>query len=137
MLALLKKWFLGTQEIQSPKPRIKSSDIVYSPQTGTITISNLPLGTWLTTVQDTNSMDPVFDYGHILILTPVEDYSDLQVGDIVVYQASGSSIIHRIISITVKDGKRHYRCKGDNCASADPYDITDENITYLYRGHLI
>ena len=128
------------KELPSPKPRIKSEEVLYYPQLGQITINNIPEGTWITTVMDTNSMDPVFDIGHLLILTPITDHSDLIVGDIVNYKQEGTgydSIIHRITKITIKDGVRHYECKGDNCVKADPYDLIDGNIKYLYRGHLV
>ena len=126
----------STKERPSPKNRIKRTDIVQDKETGTITVHGLKPDTWITTVQNTNSMDPVFDIGDYLFLEKVTNYSDLQEGDIIVYSAP-ALIIHRIISINIDtNGERNYTCRGDNCLLSDPYIIKDENVTHVYRGHL-
>jgi hypothetical protein len=123
------------RELPSPKIRIKTEDIIYNPQNHTFLIKNVTDGSFHQTVQDTNSMEPVFDIGHRLFIEPIKDYADLIVGDIVWFvNPAGAHIIHRIVKIQLVDGIRHYQTKGDNCAFRDPYDLIDKDILYLYRG---
>jgi len=85
-------------------------------------------------IADTNSMDPVFDIGHNVILLKDFDHSQLAVGDVIVYQLYGGKVIHRIVEITQEAGERLYKLKGDNNPTADPYLIKDEHIKYLMVG---
>ena len=128
----------SSMERPSPHPIIKWQDVKYDRELGVLTISNIPNG-WLTTVADTNSMEPMFDYGDILILLPVKIHDNLQVGDVVVYYTGAEqSIIHRIRSIKRdKQGWRHYTLKGDNNLFNDAYDVMDGHIHWIYAGHIV
>ena len=103
---------------------------------------DVPEGTWLSLVTDTNSMDGVVDIGDTCILAPAEPfYGKLRVGDIVVYdpyyvEINGlytptKYIMHRIIGMGIDGGGRYYYTRGDNTASADPYTLRDRNIRFL------
>ncbi|KKM27351.1 hypothetical protein LCGC14_1575640 [marine sediment metagenome] len=87
------------------------------------------------TVQDTNSMLPVFDAGDLILITKDFEHCELTVGDIIIYQGHGTTIIHRIIEINeTPDGGRVYTCKGDANGGKDPYYILDEHIIWLFTG---
>ena len=105
-----------TVDIPSPSDIVPPGNIEYFPNSGSVDILlgglNIPFTempkVWLTTVQDTNSMDAVVDYGHTCILVEGSTEADkkimrdyLQVGEVVVYQMKkgGRKIIHRIIDI--------------------------------------
>ena len=85
-------------------------------------------------IDDTNSMDPVFDIGHNVILLKDFDRSELTEGDVVVYQLYGGLISHRIIDIREDEQGRLYQMKGDNNDRPDDYWIRDEHIKYLMVG---
>lgn len=121
-------------ELPSPRDIVPQEDISYDPSSKTITIRNINPEIWLTTVQDTNSMDPTVDAGHTCILTKDFKPEDLQVGDIVVYWNGKQDILHRIHEIT-KDAKgRRFTLKGDNSPYVDPYLVRDEHIRWLLLG---
>lgn len=95
----------------------------------------------VSSVQNTNSMDPTVDYSHNTILIAGADEENqkimldfIKAGDIAVYEAQGMSIIHRIKKITIKEGRRHFTFRGDNNGADDPYDITDDMIKWLCAG---
>ena len=96
----------------------------------------------LSTLADTNSMDPSFDYGHTPILIKGSDAIDqsimidaLHVGDVATYYvAPNRSIIHRIVKIGKDKQGRYFRFKGDNNNRIDPYIVRDENIAWLLVG---
>ena len=57
-----------TRDLPSPRDIIPQSNIEYRKWENSIVINKVK-GIWLTTVQDTNSMDPTVDAGHTCILT--------------------------------------------------------------------
>lgn len=100
-----------------------------------------PPKVWLTTVQDTNSMNPVMDYKHTCVLIAGADLYNqsllldaLQPGNVVVAVSDTFNIIHRIKKITRDKKGRKYTLKGDNNFMSDPYDIRDESIRWLLIG---
>ena len=82
-------------------------------------------------------MEPVFYRGDIVILEKADffgiqefDPNDVQVGDVVVYDASwyDQPVIHRVINITDINGTTMYVIKGDNNDRPDPYYVTADQI---------
>jgi signal peptidase I len=70
-----------------------------------------------------NSMQPVYSRGAMVIIERVSDPIDIEVGDIVQYQSEGKTITHRVVAIDAASdgsGKRVYTTKGDNSPSNDP-----------------
>lgn len=129
-------WLSNLLKREKPSPRdiVAHSDISYNESTHTVRIRGIKPDVWLTTVADTNSMDPTVDAGHTCILTNNFDHSNLAIGDIIVYAGPRGYILHRITRITEDGGKRHYRVRGDNNFFADPYVLVDENIKWLLVG---
>lgn len=83
------------------------------------------------------SMEPVFYRGDIVIVQKADmlgihefDPDSVQVGDIVVYDASwfSSPVIHRVINITEINGTTYYEIKGDNNKVPDPYWVTSAEL---------
>ena len=83
------------------------------------------------------SMEPVFYRGDIVAvektnLLGIQEFNpkDVQVGDIVVYNAKwfNQPVIHRIIDIKEINGKTVYEIKGDNNNRSDPYYVTADQI---------
>ena len=90
----------ATVDIPSPRDIIPQRDIIYFPDTERLVITNIKPKVWITTVQDTNSMDPTVDAGHTCILISSFKKSDLVVGDVVVYWNGHRDILHRIIKMS-------------------------------------
>jgi len=132
-LQLLQSLFKATRELPSPHGYIPRSNVIYNDDTNLLIIKGISKP-WITTVADTNSLDPVIDAGHTAILTGDFKPDDLQCGDIVVYQIGASKIIHRIVKVSADSGGRYFMLKGDNNAHADPYRVRDGDITYLLVG---
>lgn len=120
-----------TVDVSSPRDLIPQSDIKYDSDTRRLTVDNLPPDIWLTTVADTNSMDPTIDVRHTTVLTNHISYENLAVGDVVVYNVGGGDIIHRIIKMETDNQGRKYTAKGDNNSYADPYILRDTHIKWL------
>jgi len=83
------------------------------------------------------SMEPVFYRGDIVAvektnLLGIQEFNpkDVQVGDIVVYNAKwfNQPVIHRIIDIKEITGKTVYEIEGDNNNRSDPYYVTADQI---------
>lgn len=69
-----------------------------------------------------NSMVPVFSRGSIVVVQQVHDPMDIQMGDIIQYEAENKTITHRVVAIdTAEDdsGDRIFTTKGDNNPSRD------------------
>ena len=74
------------------------------------------------TFTDTNSMDPIIDYGANAIEIVPKSEDDIHLGDIVSYKSlySDSTIIHRVVEIGQDEKGTYYRLKGDNNEYNDP-----------------
>ncbi|WP_295615555.1 signal peptidase I [uncultured Methanobrevibacter sp.] len=84
------------------------------------------------------SMEPVMYRGDIVVLEKanllgLQEFNpeDVQVGDIVVYNAAWHKepVIHRVIKIGQINGTTVYEIKGDNNNAPDPYYVTPSQIT--------
>lgn len=70
-----------------------------------------------------NSMQPSYSRGDIVVIQAVDDPMDIEVGDIIQYSTSDKVITHRVIDIeSASDGSgnRVFITQGDNNTSADP-----------------
>lgn len=84
------------------------------------------------------SMEPVMYRGDIVVLEKANllgfqefDPGEVQEGDIVVYNAAwhDGPVIHRVISKGQINGTTVFEIKGDNNNVADPYWVTEGQIT--------
>lgn len=86
------------------------------------------------------SMEPEFYRGDIVVVEKANlfglgiqefDPNDVQVGDIVVYNAEwvDEAVIHRVINITEINGSTYFVIKGDNNNVPDPYYVSPNQIT--------
>lgn len=69
-----------------------------------------------------NSMLPVFSRGSVVVVQQLRGSMDIQVGDIIQYEAEHKTITHRVVAIdTAEDdsGDRVFTTKGDNNKSRD------------------
>lgn len=83
------------------------------------------------------SMEPAFYRGDIVLVEKADLFGikefnpdDVQVGDVVVYDAAwfDQPVIHRIINIVDVNGSTMYVIKGDNNDSPDPYYVSKDQI---------
>lgn len=86
-----------------------------------------------TTVQNTNSMEPLLDVGHTVILR--EPFGRPVVGDIIIWERNHRSIIHSVIE-TGMDGEWYCRTKGLNLYQPDPEKIRLEEVKWFVVGVL-
>lgn len=134
---LIKYIFRNASERPSPRDIIKRHQIYWNETEGRITIHGIKGYVWITGVADTNSMDGLLDFGHTVLLIKEFDKSQLQVGDIVVYQPTeryANKIIHRIVKIGEDKEGRWYKTRGDNIATSDPYKLRNQHIKFLCIG---
>lgn len=86
------------------------------------------------------SMEPELYRGDIVVVEKANlfglgiqefDPNDVQVGDIVVYNAEwvDEAVIHRVINITEINGSTYFVIKGDNNDVPDPYYVSPDQIT--------
>ncbi|HEY0196805.1 MAG TPA: signal peptidase I [Methanobacterium sp.] len=84
------------------------------------------------------SMEPVFARGDVVVIQKTNllgiselNTSDLNVGDVIIYDATWfpEQVIHRVISKgTSPDGRLYYITKGDNNPTQDPVPVYPEQI---------
>jgi len=85
-----------------------------------------------TTVQNTNSMEPLIDVGHTVFIS--DDVSNLNIGDIIIWNQGRGDIIHSIVEIGSDEFGAYYRTQGLNLNQSDPERIRKINIKYLCLG---
>ncbi len=120
------------QEKTSPYDRIREDQIHVYKDKIVIDISDASWASYT----DTNSMDPILDFGaNGLELIP-ESEDNLFVGDIVAYESKITSdlIVHRIIEIKYDDEGKYFVLKGDNNKTSDPEKVRFSQIKYVLIG---
>lgn len=89
-----------------------------------------------------NDLNDQFDTFDIILLEPVPDEYDLQLYDIVVYEAKdGTMIVHRIVSIEEPNAShpdcRHFKFQGDAVSVSDKYPVLYSQMKGIYSGERI
>ncbi len=112
------------REVPSPGDWIREEQIKVYPDKVVLDISN---AVWVG-FTDTNSMDPFLDENsHGLEVKP-SSAEEIQAGDIISYRTPYGVFVHRVIDIG-KDGNGvYYIVKGDNNATADPFNVRFTDI---------
>lgn len=115
-------WLFGpsTQEIPSPLPTTIPG---YNKQFKDF---YQKLGWKVFDIADTNSMDPVFDEGHLLVGEPYTSATSLAIGDIVIW--GERKIVHRVIALD----QTRFKSLGDNNARDDGWQPKTA-ITHVVR----
>uniref|UniRef100_A0A6M3L4P9 Putative peptidase n=1 Tax=viral metagenome TaxID=1070528 RepID=A0A6M3L4P9_9ZZZZ len=87
-----------------------------------------------TTVQNTNSMEPLIDIGHTVLLQEPLPYP--QVGDIIIWSIGDRRVIHSIVEIGADAKDWYCRTQGLNLHQKDPEKIRLQDIEWLVVGVL-
>ena len=124
-----------SKELVSPADRISESQLLFYEDKIVIKVSD---ANW-TKYADTNSMDGFLDDGAIGIEIKPENELDVQVGDVISYDADWSDkglVAHRVIDTGYDENGWYAKAKGDNVSFADPGKIRFEQIKYILVGVL-
>ncbi len=111
----------NSQDVPSPYDHIKEDQIHVYGNKVVIDFRNRSF-TW-SRYADTNSMDPVFDYGHNGIEVVPKSQEEIHAGDVLVYRHGNSLIPHRCIEIGFDTRGWFCKVKGDNNKYPDPVTI--------------
>lgn len=120
-------------EVPSPRVKIEPQEINYDEHSEVLSISNVKSPLWVTSVQDSNSMEPLVDIGHIVVLSQDPKYLDaLNLGDIIIWEKSANeSIIHSIIEIEQDESGWYCRTQGLNNSYPDEKKIRKDTIKWV------
>ncbi|AIC95832.1 signal peptidase I [Shouchella lehensis] len=78
-----------------------------------------------------NSMEPTFSAGDVIIIEQVEN---AEVGDVVTYMTPERRLFtHRIVNESIEQGSKSYITKGDNNSIEDRLPIVSEQIVGVHR----
>ncbi|MBS3171988.1 hypothetical protein J4438_00185 [Candidatus Woesearchaeota archaeon] len=125
--------FVSKERI-SPSDRIQDSDLLMYEDRIIIKVNDANWAKYT----DTNSMDPLLDVNSVGIEVQPKSELDLQIGDVVSYQASWTDglVCHRIIDIGYDKDGWYAITKGDNTSVNDPNKVRFEQIKYVLVGVL-
>ena len=88
----------------------------------------------------TESMEPFFSSGDLIIDTVVKDYSELQVGDVITFWTviQGERVLnsHRIVQIDDYGTYLSFVTKGDNNSIEDAMTVHQAEIVGKYKTHI-
>ena len=125
--SLLSVFKSGNPSGNIPSPRV---DIKLSESATGILLEGLKT----ITVQNSNSMEPLIDIGHTVLISDKID--DLKEGDIIIWQKDNKYVIHSIIECKTDEGGDFYRTQGLNVNQPDVEIIRKLDIKYLCVGVL-
>lgn len=88
-----------------------------------------------------NKLDDQFQRFDLILTHPLPKEEDLQLYDIVVYEVSGTLVVHRIIAIEEPNAKhpneRHFLLKGDANDLQDRFPVRYNQMKAIYKGERI
>ena len=112
------------KELFSPSDWVKENQIKVYKNKITLDIED---ATWAT-FTDTNSMDPFIDENsHAIEILP-DDANQINVGDVISYQSSYGTIIHRVTEKGRDEEGIYFLVKGDNNRFQDPFKVRFDEI---------
>lgn len=80
-----------------------------------------------------NSMFPNIEIGDAVIYEKLENYNELEVGDILVFKNDDVVLVHRVMEISRKDKELLVYTKGDNNQQNDDFITYEEDILGVVR----
>ncbi len=116
----------SANELPSPSDWVKEGQIEVTKSGVFIDIKDAAWATFT----DTNSMDPVIDFGANAIEIVPRSEDDIHTGDIVSYKSAYAegTIIHRVIGSGYDENGKYFVLKGDNNSGADPGKVRFSDI---------
>ena len=75
-----------------------------------------------------NSMNPYFERGDIIIYKKVKNINNVKINDVICYQLDNIKVMHRVVKIEEINNKKYFTTKGDNLLSNDPLKVKEEQI---------
>ena len=75
-----------------------------------------------------NSMNPIFERGDIVIYKKINNINTIKKDDIICYQLDNIKVMHRVIKIEKINNKKYFTTKGDNLKTNDPLKVNEEQI---------
>ena len=130
-------------EMPSPKKRALDAWVRLADEqdgTTTLTVKGLKHYSYVTSVPNTNSMEPLIDEGVLVVNEPVDSVSDLIIGDVITYERppefGGGHIIHTIVNIS-KDSKGWFcetQAANPKITAKDPYKVRANWVKYVLRS---
>jgi len=85
-----------------------------------------------------NSMQPIFSRGSMVVVQKIKSSMDINVSDIIQYEASDTIITHRVAAINQADdgsGRRVFITKGDNNPSRDE-PVNEDQVIGVVRAQV-
>lgn len=85
-----------------------------------------------------NSMQPVYSRGSVVVVQKVNNPLDIKVGDIVQYKRTSKMITHRVIAVNNASdgtGNKVFITQGDNSPSKDP-PVAEEQIVGIVQSQI-
>ncbi len=87
-----------------------------------------------------DSMEPFFSAGDLIITHKVTDYDDLEIGDVITFWTviNGERVLnsHRIIDIDYNETYNYYYTQGDNNTVADSLGVHQSEVVGKYITHI-
>lgn len=75
-----------------------------------------------------NSMNPIFERGDIVIYKKTNNINTIKKDDIICYQLDNIKVMHRVIKTEKINNKKYFTTKGDNLKTNDPLKVNEEQI---------
>ena len=127
LIGELPELFVATEKDKPSPSGLLSHDEAYVKASKGFPMYKLSFVGW------TNSMEPTFDYGDLVLEIPYSSYKKqrpLRIGEICTYTYGGGKIIHRFIG---KTPEGLFIFKGDNNKRADP-PVKEEQLVDVLVG---
>lgn len=74
------------------------------------------------------SMTPKINMGDVVLIDKGINKNKIKVGDVIAFKYEGNIIVHRVVSLSMKNNNKIYKTKGDNNKDFDAWVITNDDL---------
>ena len=74
------------------------------------------------------SMTPKINMGDVVLIDKGINKNKIKVGDVIAFKYEGNIIVHRVVSLSMKNNNKIYKTKGDNNKDFDAWVISNDDL---------
>jgi len=79
-------------------------------------------------VVGSGSMEPYISKGDVVIVNRIENFDEIEEGDVLIFEQEDSSIIHRVVRVETENNIRRFITRGDANEAEDYYPVSESEV---------
>lgn len=83
------------------------------------------------------SMEPNIGVGDLVLVEKMEEYPEIDEGEVLVFRHANMVMIHRVVERTEEAGNYYFKTQGDANADADSWEVNQGDVIGVAKGRIV